>query len=50
MTDAPPPYPGINGYHGYANGSSGAASAGAGKQTRGEKQYPTNCLQNNVNR
>ncbi len=27
MTDAPPPYPGINGYHGYANG---AASAGAG--------------------
>ena len=32
MTDAPPPYPGINGYHGYANGSSGAAPAGAGKQ------------------
>ena len=21
MTDAPPPYPGINGYHGYASGS-----------------------------
>jgi len=27
MTDAPPPYPGINGYNGYSNGG---ASAGAG--------------------
>jgi len=25
MTDAPPPYPGINGYNGYNNGASGAA-------------------------
>ena len=23
MTDAPPPYPGINGYHGYASGANG---------------------------
>jgi len=34
MTDAPPPYPGINGYHGYANGSappgSGAFGGAAG--------------------
>ena len=26
MTDAPPPYPGINGYNGYANGGAAAVN------------------------
>ena len=30
MTDAPPPYPGINGYNGYANGGAAAANVGGG--------------------
>jgi len=44
MTDAPPPYPGINGYHGYANG---AASAGAGLY-RSLKLKENKYIDNNV--
>ena len=37
MTDAPPPYPGINGYHGYAGGADGFTpapmSSAAAKET-----------------
>ena len=28
MTDAPPPYPGINGNNGYSNGAAGAGAGG----------------------
>jgi hypothetical protein len=41
MTDAPPPYPGINGYHGYASAGGFNPPSASGKEAEARASAPT---------